>query len=219
TTTEGGESIINTCIDSYGGIDILVNNAGILRDRMLHNMTSEEWDDVIKVHLYGVFNCSKPATIRMRQQQSGRIINITSPTALGGMPGQANYGAAKAGVLGFTRVTSRELGRHGVTVNAFCPVAATRMTETLGHGGHVRMPEAEDNAAIVVYLASDAAANINGQTIACTGSQIALYTPNPTIVQSIHKDGRWTIEELMRLIPGTLAAKISNPAPPIPSED
>ncbi len=214
TTTDGGENIIKTCVDSFSKIDILVNNAGILRDRMIHKMSPEEWDTVIKVHLYGAFNCTRPAAILMRQQRSGRIINITSPTALGGVPGQSNYGTAKAGVLGFTRVLSRELGRYGITVNAFCPIAATRMTETFGHGVMQRMPQPEDNAAIVAFLASDAAANINGQTIACTGGQIALYTPNPTVVRSIHKDGRWTVEELLKIMPSTIAADLANPSPP-----
>ncbi len=218
TTVEGGENIIKTCVDSFGRIDILVNNAGILRDRMVYNMSPEEWDTVIKVHLYGAFNCTRPASVLMRQQKSGRIINITSPTALSGLPGQSNYGAAKAGILGFTRVISRELGRSGITVNAFCPVAATRMTDTLGEEARQRMPAPEDNTAIVVFLASDAAANINGQTIACTGGQIALYTPSPTIIRSIHKDGRWTVDELLRVIPTTLAANMVNPAPPKPPE-
>jgi len=219
TTTEGGENIVKTCVDNFGKIDILVNNAGILRDRMIFNMSPEEWDTVIKVHLYGAFNCTKPAVTLMREQRSGRIINITSPTALGGVPGQSNYGTAKAGVLGFTRVLSRELGRYGITVNAFCPIAATRMTETFGHGATRRMPQPEDIAAIVAFLASDAAADINGQTISCTGGQIALYTPNPTIVRSINKDGRWTVEELLRIMPSTIAADLVNPSPPQPSAD
>jgi NAD(P)-dependent dehydrogenase (short-subunit alcohol dehydrogenase family) len=218
TTAEGGESIIRTCVDSFGKIDILVNNAGILRDRMIHNMSPEEWDSVIKVHLYGAFNCTRPAAVLMRRQGSGRIINITSPTALGGMPGQANYGAAKAGILGFTRVISRELGRSGITVNAFCPVAATRMTDTLGPEARKRMPSPEDNAAIIVFLASDAAADYNGQTIGCNGGQITLYTPGPAVVRSIHKDGRWTVEELLRVMPSTLGAGMVNPAPPRPTE-
>ncbi len=270
TITEGGENIIKTCVDSFGKIDILVNNAGILRDRMLFNMSPEEWDSVIKVHLYGLYNCTKPACILMRQQRSGRIINITSPTALmGGNPGQSNYGAAKAGVMGFTRVVSREMGRYGVTVNAFCPVAATRMTQSpemeaarqqrpsrpqAGAGGpggppggggpggppggggpggppggggpggppaqRPRMAEPEDNAPMIVFLATDAAANINGQTFGLSGTGgVSLYAPFPPALKSIHKDGRWTVDELVRLVPTTLAQGLVNPSPPQPPKE
>lgn len=219
TTTEGGENIINTCVKEFGKIDILVNNAGILRDRMIFNMTSEEWDAVIKVHLYGTFNCTRPASVLMKQQQSGRIINITSPTALGGMPGQANYGAAKAGILGFTRVVSRDLAKYGVTVNSFSPLAATRMTDTVGHGTGQRMSSPEDNAAIVVYLASDAASNISGQTFSCTGGGISIYTPNPTVMRTIYKDGRWTVDELLDVIPKTLGDISLSPPRPRPREE
>ncbi|MFC1900582.1 SDR family oxidoreductase [Chloroflexota bacterium] len=219
TSTEGGENIINTCVKEFGKIDILVNNAGILRDRMIFNMTPEEWDAVIKVHLYGTFNCTKPASVLMKEQQGGRIINITSPTALGGMPGQANYGAAKAGILGFTRVVSRDLGRYGITVNSFSPMAATRMTETIGHGANQRMPSPEDNTAIVVYLASDAASNINGQTFSCSGGAISIYTPNPTVIRTINKDGRWTVEELVSIIPKSLGDINLSPPQPRPREN
>ena len=126
-TVEGGEKIIQTAIDSFGKLDILVNNAGILRDRMVFNMAPEEWDSVIKVHLYGVFNCSKPASVIFRQQRSGRIISMSSTSGLIGNSGQANYGAAKAGIAGFTRVIARDLGRYGVTCNYIAPGAGTRM--------------------------------------------------------------------------------------------
>jgi NAD(P)-dependent dehydrogenase (short-subunit alcohol dehydrogenase family) len=99
-TVEGGDNIIKTAVDNFGRIDILVNNAGILRDRMVFNMTAQEWDDVLKVHLYGVFNTTKPAATLMRQQRSGRIINMSSTSGLIGNSGQANYGAAKAGIAG-----------------------------------------------------------------------------------------------------------------------
>lgn len=231
-TTEGGENIIKSCVEAFGKVDILVNNAGFLRDRMVYNMTPEEWDGVIKVHLYGTFNCTRPAAKLMREQRYGRIVNIISPTLLNPIPGQANYAAAKGGIMGFTRVISRDLGRYGVTANAFCPIAATRMMlspemeeaskkrsgATRGTGEPsspaMQIPEPEDNAAIVVFLASDAAANINGQTFSCTGSQISLYTPAPTIVSSIHKDGRWTFDELLTIMPKTLTRGMVNPAPP-----
>ncbi len=130
-TMEGGESIIRKAVDTWGRIDILVNNAGILRDRMIFNMTEEEWDAVIAVHLKGHFACTKPASVLMRQQRHGRIINFTSGAGLRGSSGQANYAAAKAGVAGFTRAVARDLGRYGVTCNAVAPAALTRMTATV----------------------------------------------------------------------------------------
>jgi len=213
---EGGEKIINACVENFGKIDILVNNAGILRDHMIWNMTPEEWDTVLKVHLYGVFNCTKPAVIMMKQQGSGRIINITSPTVVNGAPGQSNYGTAKAGILGFTRVLARELGRYGITVNALLPVAATRMTDFFDEEVKKTIPLAEDNAPVVAYLASDAAANINGQVIGSNGGLVSLYTPAPVIVKTICKDGRWTVEELAEIMPATLEADMVGPEPPKP---
>jgi NAD(P)-dependent dehydrogenase (short-subunit alcohol dehydrogenase family) len=130
-TMEGGENIIRKAVDTWGRIDILVNNAGILRDRMIFNMTEEEWDAVIAVHLKGTFACTKPASVLMRQQRYGRIINFTSGAGLRGSSGQANYAAAKAGVAGFTRAVARDLGRYGVTCNAVAPAALTRMTATV----------------------------------------------------------------------------------------
>lgn len=228
-TLEGGESIINTAVDSYGKIDILVNNAGILRDKMIFNMTPEEWDAVIKVHLYGLFHCTKPAAILMRQQKGGRIISMSSTSGLLGNAGQANYGAAKAGIAGFTRVVSRDLGRYGITVNAIAPGAGTRMTvspemETARQRridrGEIsqaqadagKMPEPDDVAPIVVYLATDAAADINGCTFGAAGGRIALHT-DPVAVKSIYKDGRWTLDELMRVVPTSLTNEVRNPAP------
>ena len=229
-TVEGGNNIIKTAIDNFGQIDILVNNAGILRDRMVFNMAPEEWDAVMKVHLYGVFNCTKPAAILMRQQRSGRIISMSSTSGLIGNSGQANYGAAKAGIAGFTRVVSRDLGKYGVTVNCIAPGAATRMTlseEVLaarqiraergvgraGSESEREMPGPDDVAPIVVFLCTDAAANINGCTFGSAGGRISLHT-DPVPIKSIFKEGRWTIDELVRTIPTTLAADIVNPAPP-----
>ncbi len=132
-TMEAGERIVQTALDNYGKLDIVVNVAGILRDRMIFNMSFEEWDAVIKTHLKGHFSLIKPASILMRQQRSGRIINFTSITGLVGSAGQANYGAAKGGISGMTRVVARDLGRYGVTTNCIAPAAATRMTATIAN--------------------------------------------------------------------------------------
>jgi len=235
TTVEGGENIIKTAVDNFGKIDILVNNAGILRDRMVFNMAPEEWDAVLKVHLYGVFNCTKPAAILMRQQRSGRIISMSSTSGLIGNSGQANYGAAKAGIAGFTRVCARDLGKYGVTVNTIAPGASTRMTmseevlaarqikaergvagaSTQQTGADAAMRDPEDVAPIVVFLATDAAANINGCTFGAASGRISLHT-DPVPIKSIFKEGRWTLDELLDVIPTTLAADIVNPAPPQP---
>ncbi|MCH7522933.1 MAG: SDR family NAD(P)-dependent oxidoreductase, partial [Chloroflexi bacterium] len=130
-TMDGGDSIIKTALDSFGRLDILVNNAGILRDRMIFNMSEQEWDDVIAVHLKGHFACIKPAAVLMRQQRYGRIINFSSESGLWGNAGQANYGAAKSGIAGLTRVVARDMGRYGVTCNAIAPRAMTRLTATI----------------------------------------------------------------------------------------
>jgi NAD(P)-dependent dehydrogenase (short-subunit alcohol dehydrogenase family) len=132
-TMEAGERIVQMALDNFQKLDIVVNVAGILRDRMIFNMSPEEWDAVIQTHLKGTFSTVKPASILFRQQRSGRIINFCSITGNVGAAGQANYGAAKGGIAGMTRVVARDLGRYGVTVNAISPSAATRMTATIAN--------------------------------------------------------------------------------------
>jgi len=230
-TPEGGEKIIKTAVDKFGRIDILVNNAGILRDRMVFNMAPEEWDAVLKVHLYGTFNCTRPASVVMRQQRWGRIISMTSTSGVVGNSGQANYGAAKMGIVGFMFVCARDLGKYGITCNAIAPAAGTRMTlseEVLAArqiraarglaGGApataaARGPaDPEDVAPMVCYLATDQAANVNGRIFYASGGQISLFS-NPEMARGIFKEGRWTLDELMRLVPGSLTQGLVNPAP------
>jgi NAD(P)-dependent dehydrogenase (short-subunit alcohol dehydrogenase family) len=242
TTVAGGESMIKTALDNFGRIDILINVAGILRDRMIYNMSEEEWDDVIAVHLKGQYNTIKPASILMRQQRSGRIINFSSGSGLNGSSGQANYGAAKAGVAGLTRVVGRDLGRYGVTCNAIAPGASTRMTATVpdtarqararaGIGGagapgvaaaapvEIRRPqmqalrEPEYVAPMVVWLCTDAAWNVNCKVFNVSGGTISLSSEE-TPVRQINKQGTWTIDELASLVPSGLIRDIPNPAPP-----
>jgi NAD(P)-dependent dehydrogenase (short-subunit alcohol dehydrogenase family) len=225
------ENIINTAIKTFGRIDILVNNAGILRDRMVFNLSEEDWDAVINVHLKGAFNCTRHAAGHMRQQKSGRIISMSSTSGLYGNSGQANYGAAKDGIAGLTRVVSRDLGKYGITVNAIAPAAATRMIATVpqkareirqARGVSLSAPvtslpplraEPDDVAPFVVYLATDAAADINGQTFLVRGGLIALLN-YPTPVRSLTKRGRWTAEEIAMLFPSTFGMDLVNPAPP-----
>ncbi len=234
-TVEGGEAIIRTAVDTFGRIDILVNNAGILRDRMIFNMSEEEWDAVIAVHLKGHYCCTKPASILMRQQRSGRIINFSSGSGLIGMPGQANYGAAKSGIAGFTRVVAKDLGRYGVTCNAIAPGAATRMTATVSEqardlraragitspGAPARasaMPQLRDPeyvAPMVAYLCTDDAWNINGQIFHVAGGSVGLAW-QPTPMRTLWKPAMWTLDELCVAVPQQLMAGIPNPAPPPP---
>ena len=137
---DGAERLVQSAIDTFGGLDILINNAGILRDRMLTNMSEAEWDAVIKVHLKGTFAPSRHAAAYWRERSKAgetndaRIINTSSPSGIYGNVGQTNYGAAKAGIASFTIIAAKELGRYGVTVNAIAPAALTRMTEGLGMG-------------------------------------------------------------------------------------
>jgi 3-oxoacyl-[acyl-carrier protein] reductase len=232
------EKLIKTAIDTWGTIDILVNNAGLNRDRMLFNMSEEEWDAVVDVVLKGTFGCTKFAAAHMREKRKGRIINIASQAGIDGNGGQPNYSAAKGGVIGFTKSCALALGRYGITVNALSPQADTRIwrsatPERAREMGVVRglvtkeeaatIPDeevytrifgaSEDIAPIVIYLASDHAANINGQVLAATGGRISIYAL-PTPLKSIYKKGRWTFEELASVIPSTLSAGLVNPAPP-----
>ena len=227
TTWEGGENIVKTAIDTFGRLDILVNNAGILRDRMVFNTTEAEWDDIIKVHLYGHFFVTRPACVLFRQQRSGRIINTGSDAGLGSR-GQANYSAAKEGIVGFTRTVARDMGKYGVTCNALRPVAASRLTlsdemkqaaERSGRpttGGNFfddKYPD--DIAPLVVWLASDDAAHVNGRTFHIMSGEVSLFT-EPERINTITKDGGFTIDELFEKMPTTVTADVTNPAPPEP---
>jgi NAD(P)-dependent dehydrogenase (short-subunit alcohol dehydrogenase family) len=227
TTPDGGENIIKTAIDKFGRLDILVNNAGVLRDRIIFNMSEEEWDTVMKVHLYGTFHCTKPACVIFRQQRSGRIINTSSSAGLGNM-GQANYSAAKEGIIGFTRTVARDMGKYGVTCNALRPIAATRLTVTpelkaawLKSGmkeediKKIEQAVPEMVAPVVVYLCTDAAADINGYDFAVGGGQIGIYS-QPVVTTQIEKAGIWTLDELLDVMPQKITKGLVNPAPPKP---
>ena len=235
-TMEAGERIIKTALDAYNRVDILVNVAGILRDRMIFNMSPEEWHAVIQTHLKGHFSLIKPASVLMRQQRWGRIINFTSPTGLTGNAGQANYGAAKGGISGLTRVVARDLGRYGVTCNAISPAAATRMTQSVsdsarelrtragislgGPAGGPGTPGArpggnspEAIAPMVCFLATDFAWNVNGQIFAVAGGCVSVLN-HPLAYKTIMKQGMWSMDELDEMVPRALMGGTSNPAPP-----
>jgi 3-oxoacyl-[acyl-carrier protein] reductase len=232
---DAAEKIIKTCIDTYGRLDILINGAGILRERMIYNMSEDDWDIVLKVHLKGTFNMCRHASVVMREQKYGRIVNCTSDAYRWGSVGQANYAAAKGGIVSFTRSIARELGRYGITCNVIAPMAATRMTLNEGviagmkkrldaglitkeqYEEFINMPGPQFVPPIVVYLVTDEAANINGQVFGAGGGRIARYSWPEEII-SIHRDyekeGPWPLEDIIRLAPKTLLTGYVNPAPP-----
>lgn len=230
------ERIVGAAVGEFGRLDILVNNAGILRDRMLFNMTEAEWDAVIAVHLKGTFNCTRHAARHMRERRSGRIISLASTSGLYGNSGQANYAAAKDGIAGLTRVAARDLGRYGITVNAVCPGAATRMTQTIPSSAREARRDRgiatgagertfplqnmgpENVAPFVAWLATDAARDVNGQTFLVMAGMVALLN-YPAPVRLIQKDGRWTPEEIATVFPHTLGMDLANPAPPAPERE
>lgn len=226
------EQIIQQCVSEYGKIDILVNVAGMLRERMVWNMTEDDWDAVITVHLKGHFNMCHHASKEMRAARHGRIINFSSD-AFKGSVGQCNYSAAKAGILGLTRSLARELGRFGVTSNAICPLAATRMTmnDKVTEGMKKRleagmitqefydsimaMPGPEYIPPMVGYLATDAAKDVNGHAFHCEKGMIHTYA-EPEMARALYKtegDGMFSVSELIDSVPLTLMNGIKNIAP------
>ena len=232
---DAAERIIKSCIDSFGRIDILVNVAGILRDKMCFNMSFEEWDAVIKVHLYGSFNCSRHASVPMREQKWGRIISITSD-AYRGTIGHVNYGAAKGGIVSLSRSMAIELARYGITCNCVCPIAATRMTMTEevkegmkkrveagsmsseAYEQFVSMPGPEFVPPIIAYLASDYGANINGCVIGTGGGKVSVHSVADEVramYKDYKKEGPWTMDELISLMPRVIQPS----CPPLKSSE
>ena len=216
--------LVQAAIDTFGGLDVVVNNAGILRDKMLVNMSVEEWDAVIKVHLRGTFCPSRHAAAYWRERSkagdevNARIINTTSPSGIYGNVGQTNYGAAKAGIASFTVIAAMELGRYGVTVNALAPVALTRMTENLGPGPKRELPKDEwspmdpgNLAPLIVWLGSAESRGVTGRVFSVRGGQITVaegWSAGP----SVDKGARWEPDELGSVIPDLVAQAAPNAA-------
>ncbi|HEU4840238.1 MAG TPA: SDR family NAD(P)-dependent oxidoreductase, partial [Ilumatobacteraceae bacterium] len=170
-TPEGGESIVQTAIDAYGRIDIVINNAGILRDKTFHNMTPDLLDPVLDVHLKGAFNVTRPAWVHMREQQYGRVISTSSAAGVFGNFGQTNYGAAKMGLVGLTRVLAVEGARHNIQANAIAPLALTRMTEDImGRLGEKLSPSLV--SPIVTFLAHESC-DATGRLFSVGGGRVA----------------------------------------------
>jgi NAD(P)-dependent dehydrogenase (short-subunit alcohol dehydrogenase family) len=203
-----GERLVHTAVDQFGKLDIVVNVAGILRDRMIFNMSEEDWDEVIRVHLKGHFSTIRPASAYWRQLRDReghfRIINFTSGSGLGGSPGQANYAAAKMGIVGLTYSLAQGLARYGVTANAISPSAATRLTATvpdtrrnpIQRGNEDRPERSPDNIApVCVFLAADESDWLTGRVIASSGYEVRLYA-NPEVIRQLNSPVPWTYETL-----------------------
>ncbi|MEJ8824493.1 SDR family NAD(P)-dependent oxidoreductase [Variovorax humicola] len=200
----GGERIIQTALDVFGRVDCVINNAGILRDRMFHNMTPEEWRDVIDVHLNGYFNVSRAAAPHFKSQNSGSFVHFTSPAGLIGAMGQSNYAAAKMGVVGLSTGIAFDMARFNVRSNCVAPSAWTRLLSGLT----ARNKEEEERfarleksmspekiAPLCVFLATDAAAGISGQIFKARGNEIFLMS-QPRPIRSVHRDGGWSLQSL-----------------------
>jgi NAD(P)-dependent dehydrogenase (short-subunit alcohol dehydrogenase family) len=203
---DASQELVQTAIDRFGQLDVLVNNAGFLRDRMLFNMSEEDFDAVIRVHLKGHFCMSRHAAAYWREQSKatdgpvyGRIVNTTSEAALMGSPGQPNYAAAKAGIMALTLATANSTARYGVTANAIAPRARTRMTESLPGfeeaEGDFDQFAPENVSPLVAYLASPAAANVSGQVFVVYGRMIDVVA-GPSVDRRFEIDSHWTPDDV-----------------------
>ena len=222
-TFEGAGRIVQAALDAYGRLDIVCHAAGILRDRMVFNMSEEEWDDVIRVHLYGAFNLVRQAVPHMMRQRYGRILLFSSVSALGNL-GQANYSAAKAGQIGLALSLAKELAPYNITANAVLPGADTRMTEGMPETARAYIEQwgrssgapvmegarsAERNAPKIAYLCTEAAANITGQVIGTFGLPMTIYSPRQ-VVRTLLKSGDWTLDDLDLIMPNSLTKDLAS---------
>src|SRR5215813_2532067 len=198
---QGAERIVKTAIDHFGRIDCVVNNAGILRDRIFHRMSAVDWDAVIKVHLYGAFYMSKAATPYFKDQGSGSFIHFTSTSGLVGNIGQANYAAAKMGIVGLSKSIALDMARFGVRSNCISPFAWSRLigtipTETGDEKARVERMKtmgSEKIAPLAVFLASDLAKDVTGQIFAIRRNEVFLMS-QPRPIRSIHRSEGWSAE-------------------------
>ena len=207
----GGQAIVGTAVEAFGRVDVVVNNAGILRDRMIFNMTEEEWDAVIDTHLKGTFAVTRAAAPIFREQKWGRVINMTSTSGLVGNVGQANYAAAKLGIVGLTKVTALDMARYNVTANCISPFAWTRMIGTIPTETEAQKARVEKIkklspahiAPVAAYLATEQAKDITGQILGVRGKEVMLFGHHRPIMRVHHAEG-WTVERLGEMVPGTL---------------
>ncbi|KUO20422.1 SDR family oxidoreductase [Streptomyces dysideae] len=201
STMAGGQRVVDAAVSSFGRLDGVVCVAGILRERMLFNMTEEEWDPVVATHLKGTFTVFRAASAVMRQQRAGTLIGFTSGNHQGSVS-QANYSAAKGGIISLVRSAALGLNKYGVTANAVAPVARTRMSAKVP----VALPEIgepEDVAALVVYLLSDGARGITGQVYTMAGAKLAVWA-QPRELRAAYAEGSWTPERVAEVLPGVV---------------
>ena len=196
-TMAGGRAVIDLALKEFGDLHVLVCCAGILRERMIFNMTEEEWDAVIAVHLKGHFTVMRPATAHMREKKAGSIITFTSAAGLEGSPGQPNYSAAKEGIVGLTRSTALAMARYGVRCNAISPTADTRMTQRLPDQRRALATATPPEAIgpVATFLASDRAAHITGQVIGVRGTEVTIFS-HPAPLRTATGAQPWTPEAL-----------------------
>ena len=232
---EGGEAVVQRAVDAYGHIDILVNSVGVRRDRMIFQMTPDDWDAVIRGSLKGYFTTTKYACILMRQQRGGHIVNLTADAGLGAI-GMSNYAAATEGIIGMTRTVARDMGRYGVTCNAVSAVAQTRLfpgsVESYRASGVHPTPDQraglglpppldawegpgspddpENAAPLVAYLCTEGSPNANGYVFGVRGGSIYLYS-NPEVERSIYKTGIFTMDEMDELVPRHMSYDMRRP--------
>lgn len=212
TEPKNAEAIVKQALDAFGRVDILVNNAGILRDVIFHKMSWSDWSDVISVHLNGSFNMSRAVAPLFREQGSGAFVHMTSTSGLVGNFGQANYMAAKLGIMGLSRGIALDMARFNVRSNCIAPFAFTRMIESIPAQSEqdknrieaFQRMTPEKIAPLAVYLSSDAASDITGQIFSVRNNEIYLFN-QPRPIKTIHRAGGWTPEQLVTELKSALA--------------
>jgi NAD(P)-dependent dehydrogenase (short-subunit alcohol dehydrogenase family) len=230
TTSEGADRIIKTAVDHFGRLDILVNNAGITRSKLVFDMTDEDFELVLRTHLFGTFYCTRAASRIMKEQKYGRIVNISSISGFSQLAGELNYSVAKGGIAVFTRTVARDLVKFGITCNAIVPASESRLGKPFVEErayvdqrlGEPKMEDfnkvqvdgvPEDVAPLVLYLVTEQAKGVSGCLIEIHGRYIALYDDQPPHkTKTLTRDaGRFTIEELLRLLPQTITKDLQLP--------